>query len=139
MVGGGGSFPYLKLVAELDKYKDKKVVIDSNDRSWGVGIVFAYLKRADPKEIQIQLQKQMDGPYYSSSVNPYNIFTISNIIIKPINWSEACDKNLLIVGDKYSVSEEQVSTHNLSLVFIVNDVRDKPYLFAYRPNSFCNH
>jgi 4-amino-4-deoxy-L-arabinose transferase-like glycosyltransferase len=135
--GGGGSFPYLKFFEQLNIYKDKKVYLDRTDRSWGLGIVSAYILKAEPELIQNNLKSQLNTPYYSSEVNPYEVFVIDNLIVKPINWVEICGDNLILVGDKISVSYNQIVSHSLVKIFEINDIKGEPYLFGYKATKSC--
>jgi 4-amino-4-deoxy-L-arabinose transferase-like glycosyltransferase len=137
-LGGGGSYPYLRLLDQIKRYGSSKVFIDRTDRSWGVGIISAYLLKADPFSVQHNLKSQLITPYYSDEVNPYEIFVIDNIIIKPINWGEICGRDLLLVGDRFSVSQDQMESHFLTKVFEIEDLRGEAYLFGYKTNKPCS-
>lgn len=98
----------------------------------------AYILGADPNLMQSNLRSQLNTSYYSGEVNPYEVFVINNIIIKPINWGEICGDDLLLVGDRFSVSYEQGISHSLVKVFEINDLNGKPYLFGYKTTKPCN-
>ncbi|QLG69548.1 MAG: Glycosyl transferase family 39 [Candidatus Woesebacteria bacterium] len=138
IVNSEGSFPYLKLLKQIDKYRENKIYIDRTDRAWGIGTVSAYILGADPYLMQNNLKSQLITPYYSGEVNPYEIFVIDNIIIKPIEWGEICGKDLLLVGDRFSVSQDQMKSHFLTKVFEIEDLRGEAYLFGYNTNKPCS-
>ncbi len=129
-------YSYIKLVDELQKYKDKKVFIDFSGRSWGVGIRMAYLLKADPVKIQKSLSSQLATPYYSEEINAWETYTIDNITIKPLNWFDACG-GAIVVGDRYSVSESQIKDHDMKLEFAVKNLVNEDTLFGYSAFEEC--
>jgi hypothetical protein len=131
----GGS-AYLKLNKVLDRYRDRSIWIDYSNRAWGEGIRLAYLLKADPYKIQMNLSSQQKTPYYNDEVNSGETFIIGNITVKPLKWEEICGK-MIIVGDEFSVSSEQIAEHKLSLEFEVNDNSEKPQLFGYSTKVTC--
>jgi len=132
------SYSYIKLVDELSKYKDKKVFIDFSGRAWGVGIRLAYLLKADPTKTQDNLSSQLGTPYYSGDVNAWETFRIDNITIEPINWLEICGGDVIVVGDRYSISENQIKDHKMKLEFVVKNAVYEDVLFGYLASGKCS-
>lgn len=130
-------YPYIRLIDKLSEYKNNKIIIDTSPRSWGVGVRMAYLMKADPIATQKNLSSQLKTPYYYGSVNEAEIFTIDNIQVKPLSWLEVCGKDLVIIGDRYSVSETQILEHRLKMDFTIDDITHAPALFAYSPSRSC--
>lgn len=132
----GSSF--IKLMDVLENYSDKKVLIDYSGRTWGAGMRYTYLYEVDPVFVQNNLQSQMRTDYYSSELNPYETHVINNIIVKQLNWKEVCG-DVILVGDAFTVSPEQINEHKLKLEFSVNDMKSKPVLFGYSTTKSCNN
>jgi hypothetical protein len=132
------SYPYIKLIAFLDRYPDKKIIIDTG-RDPAEALRYAYFKKIDPTIIQKQLRSQMQTPYYSGEVNKNEKYLIGNLEVRPIVWDkDECKPNTIIVGDSLVVSPEQAKAHNLSLEFEVQDVDYNPVLFGYSTNPSNN-
>ena len=124
-------YPYIKLMDELPRYRDKKIIVDASPRAWGAGIRLAYLLYADPTKMQENLSSQLATPYFSEVVNANEVYRIGNIKVKPLDWREICDGNYLLVGDNLSISEAQVNEHHLTPEFAVEDLIGRKLLFAY--------
>jgi len=132
------SYSYIKLVDKLPEYKDKKVFIDFSGRTWGVGVRFAYLLKADPSKTQENLSSQLGTPYYSGNVNAWETFRIDNVTIEPINWLEICGGNVIVVGDRYSISENQIKDHKMKLEFTIKNALNEDVLFGYSASGECS-
>lgn len=126
-------YPYMKLMNKLSEYQDKKVIIDLS-RDPGVGVRIAYLKNYPPQKMQAQLQPQLKTPYYSSTPNSDEIYTIDNLEIKPLNFADTCKDNVIMMGDYISISPKQVEEHNLKLTFEIYDLSGKVSLWGYSTN-----
>lgn len=126
-------YSYVKLIQQLDEYKDYKIIIDST-RDPGIGLRVAYLTSYDPKKIQEQLTEQLETPYYSGEVNADEIYIVDNVEVRTIDWGEACEENLLIVGDPLAISDEQAEEHNLNLEFEIQDMTGEVALLGYSTN-----
>ncbi len=98
---------------------------------------YAYLTKKDPHQIQKAMKLQQNSPYYSSSVSTNEIYNFDNVSIKPIKWGEICGK-MIIIGDRYSISDEQVQKNKLNYLFEVDDLSGDKELFAYTSNKQCN-
>jgi len=128
------SYPYVKLIDSLDKYSDRHLVIDTG-RDLAEGLRIAYFGKTDPRIIQDQLRSQLLTPYYSGEVNASERYSVGNIEVRPIMWSEdECRPNSILIGDSLAISPEQAKIHNLSLEFEVQDVDYNPALFGYSTN-----
>jgi hypothetical protein len=129
-------YSYIRLIDELQKYKDKKVFIDFSPRSWGVGIRLAYLLKADPGKMQESLSSQLTTPYYSEQVSAWETYIVDNITVKPLNWFDACE-GAIVVGDRYSVSESQIKDHDMKLEFTVKNLLNEDVIFGYSVSKKC--
>lgn len=131
-------YAYIKLLDKLLIYNNKQIVIDSA-RDPGIGVRIAYLKKYPPKEIQNQLHIQMQTPYYSNEINTNEVYYIDNIVIKPINFGDACKSNIIMVGDRLAFSTKQIEDHNLRLEFEIPDLSGKTGLLGYstHPKESC--
>jgi len=130
-------YSYIKLIEILPNYKDKKILVDFSPRSWGAGIRFAYLLKVDPRKMQENLSSQLTSPYYSGQAGTWETFEIDNIIVKPLNWQEVCGKDVIVVGDRYSVSESQIKTHKMKLEFAIRNIVNEDVLFGYSTSKDC--
>lgn len=133
-------YAYMKLVDKLSEYRDKQIIIDLA-RDLGVGIRMAYLKHYPPSQMQNQLSHQLETPYYSSIVNTDEIYQIDNVIIKPLNFSVACQDNTILVGDRLAVSGKQAQEHTLKLEFEIKDLSGDVALLGYstHPTAKCKN
>ncbi|MDO8638363.1 MAG: glycosyltransferase family 39 protein [Candidatus Daviesbacteria bacterium] len=126
-------YAYITLIDVLKNYPDQEIYIDST-RDQGVGIRTAYLKQYNPVKLQQQLRPQMKSPYYSSVVNSDETYNINNII-NNFSWQYTCRKNILLVGDPITISDEQVKNHYLKKEFeIKNPLSRKISLIGYSTN-----
>lgn len=126
-------YAYITLLDVLKNYPNQEAYIDST-RDQGVGIRNAYLKQYDPIKLQQQLRSQMKSPYYSSMVNSDETYNINNII-NNFSWQYTCRKNILLIGDTITISDEQVKNHNLKKEFeIKNPLSRKISLIGYSTN-----
>ena len=118
----------------LDKYRDRQIVIDTG-RDTAEGLRIAYFWKIDPAIIQKQMRSQLQTSYYSGVVNANEEYRIGNVEVRPIIWGkDGCSPNSILVGDSLAISPEQVTIHNLSLEFEVQDVDYNPALFGYSTN-----
>jgi 4-amino-4-deoxy-L-arabinose transferase-like glycosyltransferase len=134
------SYPYVKLIGSLDKYSDRHIVIDTG-RDLAEGLRIAYFWKTDPRIIQDQLGPQLLTPYYSGDVNASETYSVENIEVRPISWSEdECRADSILIGDSLAISLEQARIHNLSFEFEVQDANYEPALFGYstNPSADCN-
>lgn len=126
-------YAYITLLDVLKDYPNQEIYVDST-RDPGVGIRNAYLKYFDPIKLQQQLRPQMKSPYYSSVVNSDETYNINNIVNK-FSWNYTCQKNIILVGDILTISDEQVKNHNLKKEFeIKNPLSRKISLIGYSTN-----
>lgn len=86
-------YPYMRLMQELPKYKDRQILLDASSRSWGAGIRMTYLAKVDPLVVQENLSSQLTTPYYSAEINANEVYVIDNITVKTLDWSELCQKS----------------------------------------------
>ncbi|MCX6705045.1 MAG: glycosyltransferase family 39 protein [Candidatus Woesebacteria bacterium] len=133
----GSGEPYVKLMPVLDRFKDRKIIVDFNSRAWGVGIRMTYLKAVDPKLVQANLKSQLKTNYYDQEVNAQEIFVIDNITFEKLDWNKVCGPELIIVGDELTFSPEQILEHKLTEEFTVPDYLGKPILFGYSTKRVC--
>lgn len=133
----GSGEPYVKLMPVLDKYKDRKIIVDFNSRAWGVGIRMTYLKAVDPKLVQANLKSQLKTNYYDQEVNAQEIFIIDNITFEKLSWNKVCGPELIIVGDELTFSPEQILEHKLTEEFTIPDYLGKPIIFGYSTKRVC--
>ncbi|OGM17393.1 hypothetical protein A2V56_02670 [Candidatus Woesebacteria bacterium RBG_19FT_COMBO_42_9] len=128
------TYQYIKLLDYLDKYRDRQIVIDTGRDTAG-GLRIAYFWKIDPAIIQKQMRSQLQTSYYSGVVNANEEYRIGNVEVRPIIWGkDGCSPNSILVGDSLAISPEQVTIHNLSLEFEVQDVDYNPALFGYSTN-----
>lgn len=130
-------YSYIKLIELLPKYTDKKIVVDFSSRSWGVGIRMMYLLKAGPEVVQENLSSQLRTPYYSDLVNAWEVYSLDNLIIKPLRWEDVCGEDIIIVGDRYSISEPQIVDHKLKLEFAIKNIVNEDVLFGYSTTQKC--
>ena len=131
-------YSYVKLMSVLPSYSQYTIYVDKSQRSWGVGVRMAYLNKADPVSVQSMLASQMQTGYYDGFVNSNEIFKFGNIIIEPINWGKICGESVLAVGDRYSISPDQIKDHGLIQVFSVDDINHNPVLFGFKATKPCS-
>ncbi len=99
----------------------------------------AYLTGFSPGKLQEELRSQMKTPYYNSSVNSDEVYTLGNITVKPIRWGEVCQENVIFVGDLASLSDKEIKEHKLKFEFEIKDLSGKIVLLGYRtdPKNKC--
>jgi hypothetical protein len=125
---------YIALFQEFQKYKNYSMVIDST-RDPAAGLRIAYLSKFDPTTLQKDLRPQMISPYYSGKVELNNIYTVGNIVARPIRWGvDRCAKNTILVGDNLAFSEPQIKEHKLIKLFEIKSVNKDFILFGYGTN-----
>lgn len=129
---------YIKLVDELNNYKDKHIVIDSG-RDFAIGARIAYFNAYDPNKLAKSLRSQLKSDYYSSDVNLDEVYYIDNIEVRPTIWiKDRCAKDTILIGDTLAISEEQVKEHNLIKVFEVETIDMDVVLRGYATNPPSN-
>lgn len=126
-------YAYMQLMDKLPEYNNKQIIIDLS-RDLGIGIRIAYLKKYPPKQMQDQLRPQLKTPYYNDVINTDEIYEINNIELKPWDFGDACRNNVIIVGDRLTMSPEQMKAHSLKLEFQILDLSGKVVLFGYSTN-----
>jgi 4-amino-4-deoxy-L-arabinose transferase-like glycosyltransferase len=125
---------YQILSNKLYEFKDYKIILDST-RDPSSGLRIAYVRGFDPKKIQSTLRGQMETPYYNIFVNNNETYYVDNIIARPIDWKiDRCSQKTILVGDKLSISEDQVKEHNLKKVFEIEGVNKDIVLIGYLTN-----
>ena len=125
---------YIALFQEFQKYKNYSMVIDSA-RDPAAGLRIAYLSKFDPVILQKELRQQMISPYYSGKVELNDVYTVGNIVARPINWGiDRCAKNTILVGDNLTFSDPQIKDHNLKKLFEIKSVNKDFILFGYGTN-----
>ena len=125
---------YIALFHEFQKYQNYSMVIDST-RDPAAGLRIAYFSKFDPVILQKELRPQMISQYYSSKVELNDIYTVGNIVARPINWGpDSCAKNTILVGDNLAFSDAQIKDHHLTKLFEIESVNKDFILFGYGTN-----
>lgn len=131
------SFGYynIQLVKKLEKFKDKKVVLDSERMNLSIWYVF--VKKYDPIKLQNSLKSYVSDGYYSSTEFD-SAYKIDNLEFRPIFFKAIC-KDTIIVGDLLSVSDSQAKEHHLEPIFEIKDLNDRLIFKGYqaKSNSSC--
>jgi 4-amino-4-deoxy-L-arabinose transferase-like glycosyltransferase len=127
---------YQSLLNEISKRSEKQIIIDGNPRLWDSGMVLIYLSKQDPAATQAMLSPQIQVDYYNSDLNG-GVDRVGNIKIEPIDWVKLCGRETLIVGDKFSVSEEQVKRNQLKSEFLIYNLKGDPEFYGYSTYKSC--
>ena len=130
---------YLTLSNKLKEFNDYQIVVDST-RDPATGLRIAYFRSYDPIRLQNSLKPQMQSDYYSLFVNNNETYKIDNIEARAINWKvDRCSAKTILVGDKLSISDDQIRDHNLTKLFEINGINNNVVLFGYltKPDEKC--
>lgn len=129
---------YIKLNEYLEKYNDKKIIIDSG-RDFAIGVKLAYFRKFSADKMASYLKPQLTSDYYSSEVNLREVYIIDNILVRPLIWEEdPCQENTILVGDILAISDSQAKEHDLTSLFDIKTDDQKVVLRAYSTNHDLN-
>ena len=110
--------------------QNKYSVIIDNSRVKPVYILLAFYSKYPPQLIQQDYPPDFLKTYYQKNAFPTE-HILGNYEIRPISWADDVYKTQLIVGDKWAISDQQVSEHALHLVRSISDINGNPVLKIY--------
>jgi 4-amino-4-deoxy-L-arabinose transferase-like glycosyltransferase len=112
-------YGYQALAEEIQRRPDKTFVIDQA-RTKPSYIELAFFLKYSPEKLQKTVDPDIAKNYYSN-INFSNDYKFANIETRGISWKEDPCRDLILVGDEFSVSPGQVKEHFLSQVFEIKD------------------
>lgn len=130
--GESVNFSNMELISITESRLDKHFVIDLS-RDVALGMRFAYYRKYDPSEFQIDEGAPYLEKYYSST-DYEGEYTMHNVEIRPINWKIDVYKEQILVGDLLAISQTQVEEHKLKLEFEIKDLTGNIVLKGYATN-----
>lgn len=93
----------------------------------------AFYMKTEPQVIQASVNPETLQNYYNDiNFSPFRKFL--NIETRPIDWGEAVNKDEILIGDTVSISDLEVSLHNLTEVFVIKDPNNKIILRGFQTN-----
>lgn len=124
-------YQYQELSKILREYEDQNIVINT-EKDFPTYIMLAFYKKYDPQKMQEQSTPRISGAYYTNT-SFYSNYTLDNWEIRPIFWSDASLKQIL-VGSPVAISDKQVKDHRLKLLFTIKDLSGNIALRGFSTN-----
>lgn len=88
------------------------IVDNSREESY---IELAFFLKYDPRVYQKE-NNSLDLKYYYTDMKHNNLISLGNIKTRPINWEQDLKIEQYLLGDGLSISEEQITRHDLELI-----------------------
>lgn len=107
-------------IAEYIRKRPEQEFLLENPRNPRAYILLLYHLKYSPMKYQRQVDPFYRNNYYSAPP-PVTDYYFSNIKVRQIDWQEDPKKDLIIIGDPLSISEQQAKEHNLTKVFEFED------------------
>ena len=128
----GWNYGYDQIAKYIQKRPEEKFLLDDarNPRAY---ILLLYHLKYSPLEYQKEVDPFYRNEYYSAPP-PATYYHFSNVEVRQINWKEDPKKDLTIIGDTLSISEEQAGEHNLSKVAEFKDPSMNTIFEVYETN-----
>ncbi len=107
-------------------------IIDQN-RSKPLYIELAFFGKVDPKIIQSSVDPKIEKDYYNNSLF-FDEYNFGNINIKRLIFEDDIYKEAILVGDEYSISEDQAKEHFLTPTLEIKDPVGNIIFKGYKTN-----
>lgn len=127
---------YEKLAEYIEQNPDQTFVIDQGERTGPKDIAYiqmAFYLKADPKLLQQDQDPRVVEDYYNF-VDYSFVHKFSNIETRAIDWGEAENLELILVGDRVSISDDEVQKHRLTQVFEFRDPNEQVIMRGFKTN-----
>ena len=126
------NYSYMKLRERIEDSPNQKFVIDDS-RNLAIGVRMAFFKRFNPDKLQNIFKTKFTDSYYSGNEFA-EVYKLDNIEVRSINWPIDICREQILLGDLLAISDQQVSEHDLKLVFDIKDMARDITLKAYSTN-----
>jgi 4-amino-4-deoxy-L-arabinose transferase-like glycosyltransferase len=129
-------FQYKELSNFIMSYPDKTFVIDQAVRPLPQDIAYtqlAFYLKTDPMIIQADQDSLLPSNYYHQTKFSH-IHKFGNIETRPIEWGETVWRDVILVGDKSSISDEEIKLHNLTQIFEIRDPNNITIFRGFQTN-----
>ena len=103
------------LIAEYIKERPDEFFLLDDARNPRAYILLLYHLKYNPEEYHKEVDPFYKNNYYSAPI-PATYYHFSNVDVRQIDWKEDPKKDLTIIGDPLSISEQQAIEHNLTKV-----------------------
>lgn len=112
-------YGYDQVAQFIKEHQGKKFLLDDsrNPRAY---ILLLYHLKYSPAIYQNEVGEYYRNNYYSAP-DPALVYKFSNIEVRKIDWEKDSKKELVIIGDEFSISENQQKEHNLEMIKQISD------------------
>ncbi len=113
------NYGYDKLSEFIKKNPNKNFIVD-NSRNPNIYILFLYHLKYPPQKFQQEIDPTIAKNYYKAPENK-EFIKFANVQIRPFSFEKDICPNNILVGDELTVSDKQITEHNLTKVFEIKE------------------
>lgn len=128
----GWNYGYDQIAEFIKEKPDKKFLLD-NTRNPRAYILLLYHLRYTPVKYHQEV-----GPFYRNNYykapDPATNYRFSNVEVRQLDWEIDPKKDIIIIGDTLTISEQQMREHKLTKVTEFKDPSDNTIFEAYQTN-----